>query len=106
MNEVFARQAYYRALLSDVVGVTVLAAELSDISRPAGAASLLERLTGASVKPSDAIVPPALSATKQVYFNDTVKADIQRLFDNLWVDPDTAGIEYFQSGRRLGAAQY
>jgi len=105
-NEVFARQAYYRELLSDVAGVTVLHANLSDISRPAGAAKLLEQLTGEVCEMSGVIVPPSMNASKQVYFNDNVKRDIKKLFENLWIDPDTAGWEYFQSGRRLGAAQY
>ena len=102
VNEVYARQAYYRCLLNSDANVSIYAIDLENIVTHSGAAEFLSVLTGTGVASGAVKMPAPQNESKAAFFDHKAKADVQQLLARLWRDPDKAGVAYFESGRRLG----
>ena len=102
VNEVYARQAYYRQLLKPYSEICTYSLDLADITNKRGAMRFLREMTGQALSEDQIKMPPPQNQTNQVFFNAKIAADVKKLFDKLWQDPDAAGENFFASGRRLG----
>lgn len=103
VNEVYARQAYYRLLLESTEGVRTHLVKLETLTTGTGAADFLGALTNRTVSPNDTKIPSPQNESGQRFFDDTVKEDAHKLLQMLWRDPDVAGAEFYHGGGRLGA---
>lgn len=102
VNEVYARQAYYRRMLKEHDNIKVLDVTLEALSEVQGALAFLTELVGKHVEANKLILPKPQNRIAQVHFDHKVKADVQKLFHQLWIDPDAAGASFYEAGGRLG----
>jgi hypothetical protein len=100
VHEVFARAEYYALLTADMPNVHLHRVDLSEITRPEGAARLLRAL-GEEMDPDDVRMPPRRNATKQTMFDDKMKEFCRRLAKGTPLQSETMARRFFDSGRRL-----
>ncbi|MAM63832.1 hypothetical protein [Maritimibacter sp. UBA3975] len=100
VHEVFARAEYYALLTADMPNVHIHRVDLSEITRPEGAARLLTAL-GEPTQAEAVKMPPRQNATKQTMFDDKMKAYCQRLATNTPLQSEAVARKYFDAGRRL-----
>lgn len=100
VHEVFARQEYYARLVADMPGVHVHRVDLSEITKPAGAAKLLTALGHATT--TDTLkMPPKQNASKQTHFGADMENFCKRLVAGAPLKSEEIAHRYFDAGRRL-----
>jgi hypothetical protein len=102
VHEVFARAEYYALLTADMPNVHIHRVDLSEITRPEGAARLLAAL-GEPVAPDAVKMPPRQNATKAEMVDAKMKAYCQRLATSTPLQSEAIARQYFDSGKRLGS---
>lgn len=106
VHEVFARQEYYARLVEGLPNVHVHRVDLSEITKPEGAAKLLTAL-GRSTTKDSVKMPPRQNASKQTHFGDDMENFCKRLAKGAPLKSREIADRYFESGKRLanGAAR-
>ncbi|WP_298495922.1 hypothetical protein [uncultured Maritimibacter sp.] len=101
VHEVFARAEYYALLTTAMPNLHIHRVDLSEITRPEGAARLLTAL-GQPATADSVQMPPRQNETKQTFFDDDMKSFCQRLAAGAPLQSAEMARRYFDAGRRLG----
>lgn len=100
VDEMQARNAYYKLLIKEIPNVSIFSTTTLDISKKVGAKDLLEFVTDQKI--AGAVnLPSRQNQTKSWHFSETERQNISALLEKMKCDPDAMGEDYFNSGRRL-----
>lgn len=102
VHEVFARAEYYALLTADMPNVHIHRIDLSELTKPEGAARLLQAI-GQDIAPEEVQMPPRQNASKQTYFDADMERFCKRLATGTPLKSAEIASRYFDAGRRLGA---
>ncbi len=100
VDEMQARAAYYKLLVDDIAGVSLLSTTTAAMASDDGARKLLSFVTGSPIDGTITRPKPQNQSTKW-HFEDAEKDKISALIETMDRDPKTLGEEFFNSGRRL-----
>lgn len=101
VHEVFTRMEYYARLVADDPRIHIHRADLSEITKPEGAARLLAAL-GENIPAESVKLPPRQNETKQTFFADDMRRHCDRLVAGAPLRAAEIAERYFNAGRRLG----
>lgn len=101
VHEVFARAEYYARLTATNPRIHIHRADLSEITRPEGAARLLSEL-GQPMTPDAVRMPPRQNATKAVMFDEKMENFCRRLAKGTPLRSAEIAEAYWNTGKRLG----
>lgn len=98
IHEMWTRAAYYRLLLAGRPNIRLHTVDLSQITRPEGAAALLNDLGHPVTKLT---LPPRVNANKAEHFGKDMQTKCDALVRKFQIAHDRLAREYFDAGRRL-----